>query len=58
MPVSDLRARLAALHPEPWPPDRAAAATALADWKHPGAAVVYLTDGLTDGDDFPCSPRR
>ena len=29
MPVADLRARLAALHPEPWPPDRAAAATAL-----------------------------
>ena len=29
LPVADLRARVAALHPEPWPPDRAAAATAL-----------------------------
>ena len=29
LPVADLRARLAALHPEPWPPDRAAAAAAL-----------------------------
>ncbi len=52
MPVPDLRARLAALHPQPWPPDRAAAATALAGWKQPGAAVVYLADGLTDGGDF------
>ena len=53
MPVADLRARLAALHPEPWPPDRAAAAAALAAWKQPGTAVVYLADGLTDGADFP-----
>jgi hypothetical protein len=52
MPIPDLRARLAALHPEPWPPDRTAAATALAGWKQPGSAVVYLADGLTDGDDF------
>ena len=52
MPVADLRARLAALHPEPWPPDRAAAAAALAGWKQPGTAVVYLADGLTDGADF------
>ena len=52
MPIPDLRARLAALHPEPWPPDRTAATLALADWKQPGAAVVYLADGLTDGEDF------
>ena len=44
--------RLAALHPEPWPPDRAAAATALRAWHQPGAAVVYLGDGLTHGGDF------
>jgi Domain of unknown function (DUF4159)/Aerotolerance regulator N-terminal len=53
MPIPDLRARLAALHPEPWPPNRAAAAAALATWKQPGTAVVYLGDGLTDGPDFP-----
>jgi hypothetical protein len=53
MPIPDLRARLAALHPEPWPPDRVAAATALAGWKQPGTAVVYLADGLTDGGEFP-----
>ncbi len=56
MPIPDLRARLAALHPEPWPPDRAAAATALVGWKQPGTAVVYIADGLTDGGDF--SPLR
>ncbi len=32
MPVADLRARLAALQPQPWPPDRAAAAAALQAW--------------------------
>jgi len=52
MPIPDLRARLAALHPEPWPSDRAAAASALAGWKQSGTAVVYLADGLTDGGDF------
>ncbi len=52
MPVADLRPRLAALHPEPWPPDRLAAATALQAWHRPGAAVVYLGDGLTHGGDF------
>lgn len=53
MPVSDLRARLAALHPEPWGFDRAAATTALAGWSRLGVSVVYLPDGLTDGDAFP-----
>jgi uncharacterized protein DUF4159/aerotolerance regulator-like protein len=52
MPVPDLRARLAALHPQPWPSDRAAAATAVAGWRQPGSAVVYLADGLADGPDF------
>ena len=52
LPVADLRARVAALHPEAWPPDRAAAAKALLAWRQPGAAVVYLGDGLTHGGDF------
>jgi len=52
MPVPDLRARLAALHPEPWPSDRTADAAALADWKQADSAVVYLADGVTDGADF------
>src|SRR5579872_1475521 len=37
VPVADLRAKLAALHPEPWPPDRTEAAAALQAWHHPGA---------------------
>jgi Domain of unknown function (DUF4159)/Aerotolerance regulator N-terminal len=52
LPVADLRARVAALHPEAWPPDRAAAAKALLVWHQPDAAVVYLGDGLTHGSDF------
>jgi hypothetical protein len=52
MPVADLRARMAALHPEPWPSDRAASAAALQAWHRPGSAIVYLGDGLTDGADF------
>jgi hypothetical protein len=52
MPVPDLRARLAALHPEPWVPDRAAATAALHGWEHAGSAVVYIADGLTNGGDF------
>jgi hypothetical protein len=52
MAVPELRARLAALHPEPWAPDRAASAAALRSWKHDGATVVYVGDGLTDGPDF------
>jgi hypothetical protein len=53
MPVADLRARLAALQPEPWPVDRAAAAAALTGWTYPGTAIAYLADGLTHGSDFP-----
>ncbi len=52
LPVADLRAKVAALHPEPWPPDRAATTAALLAWHQPGAAVVYLGDGLTHGGDF------
>jgi hypothetical protein len=49
MPVADLRPRIAALRPKPWPADRAAAAAALRAWDGHGS-VVYLADGLTDGD--------
>jgi len=52
LPVADLRARVAALQPEPWPPDRATAAAALRGWHQPGTAVIYLGDGLTHGGDF------
>ena len=46
MPVPELRARLAALQPEPWPPDHNGAAAALRAWKQPGTAIVYVADGL------------
>jgi hypothetical protein len=52
LPVADLRSRVAALHPEPWPPDRVAAAKALLAWHRPDATVVYLGDGLTHGGNF------
>ncbi len=49
MPVPELRTRLAALRPKPWPTDHASAAEALV-----GAAVgasFYITDGIaTPGD--------
>ncbi len=49
MPVAELRPRLAALHPLPWPPDRAAAAQAL---QGASGTVVYVADGLAaPGDD-------
>src|ERR1700759_199512 len=51
MPVADLRARLAALHPQAWPPDRAAAANALKAWNQAGSAIVYAGDGLAQGGD-------
>ena len=43
MPVAELRPRLAALQPAPWPPDRAAAAQSLQGIK---GSVVYISDGL------------
>jgi hypothetical protein len=52
VPVADLRGKLAALHPEPWPPERTAATAALQAWHRSGAAIVYLGDGLTHGADF------
>ncbi len=58
MAGADLHARLASLHPEPWPTNRAGAAAAL---RHAGindAAVVYIPDGLTDGPVSPISQAR
>jgi hypothetical protein len=57
MPVADLRARVAALQPQPWPSDRAAAADAMLAWHDNGhdnadASVIYVPDGLTDGTNF------
>ena len=52
LPVPELRARLAALQPQPWPPDRAAAAGALRRWNRPGTVVAYVGDGLTNGQAF------
>ena len=53
MPVADLRARLAALQPQAWPSDRAAAASAMRAWHdNADASVIYVPDGLTDGADF------
>ena len=52
MPVPDLRAKLAALRPEPWPVDRAAATTALLGWHQPGTDAIYFGDGLADNG-FP-----
>ena len=43
MPVAELRPRVAALHPQPWAPDRAAAAKALTG---ASGTVVYIADGL------------
>lgn len=58
MPPADLRARIAALQPRPWPSERGAAADAIAGWRDrggapvTGASVIYVPDGLTDGADF------
>ena len=48
MPVPELRPRLAALRPKPWPADRTATEKALRAWGRQGA-VAYVADGLTDG---------
>ncbi|MCO6420051.1 hypothetical protein JYK14_28425, partial [Siccirubricoccus sp. KC 17139] len=49
MPAEDLRARLAALRPKPWAPDREAALSAFAAWRaaNPGPlAPLLLSDGV------------
>jgi hypothetical protein len=46
MPVADMRPRLAALRPKPWPVDHIAATRALRAWPTKGASVAYISDGL------------
>ena len=50
-PAAEMRARIAALRPRPWPPDRAGAARALQSAAG-DAAVYYIADGLTHGADW------
>jgi len=58
LPAGELRARLAALRPKPWAPDRAAALAALTPWRqaNPGGFTsLYLVDGVeheAEGDGF------
>ncbi|GAB0113469.1 DUF4159 domain-containing protein [Acidisoma sp. C75] len=49
MPAAAAAARLAALAPLPWPPDRAADRRALAGWHAPGTALLFIDDGLRAG---------
>ena len=51
MPAEEARARLAALRPQPWAPDRPAALAALSSWREGGFSSLYVTDGLTHGGD-------
>ena len=50
-PAMEMRARIAALRPKPWPPDRATAARALQAATGDGARI-YIADGLTHGADW------
>ncbi len=50
LPATAIGARLRALAPLPWPSDHVAAAKVLDRvWRVGGGAVLYLSDGLTDG---------
>ncbi|MBP0443413.1 DUF4159 domain-containing protein [Roseomonas sp. SSH11] len=51
MPAEEARARLAALRPLPWAPDRAAALAALRSWRNEAFASLYVMDGLSHGGD-------
>lgn len=50
LPPATLRGGLAAMHPQAWPPDRAALARRLAALPA-SASVLYLADGVATGDD-------
>ena len=52
LPIPEARARLSALRPKSWAPDRASALAALAGWAQPGTSVVFVSDELTHGSDF------
>ncbi len=54
MPAADMAARLAALRPKPWAPDRAGALAAFTTWRaaNPGAlATLFVNDGLAHAGD-------
>jgi len=56
--ATDIRTQAAALQPKPWPVDRPAALRALAAVQIPQpASVVYLTDGIEDGQVTPFVER-
>jgi hypothetical protein len=50
LPAAEARRRMAALHPHPWAPDRAAAANAAEAFAGP-ATTLWLSDGLAHGDE-------
>jgi hypothetical protein len=50
LPAAEARRRMAALRPHPWAPDRAAAAAAAEAMAAP-ATVLWLSDGLSHGDE-------
>jgi hypothetical protein len=50
LPAAEARRRLAALRPNPWVPDRAAAAAAVEAATGP-ATTLWISDGLTHGDE-------
>jgi hypothetical protein len=51
LPAPEVRTRLAALRPKPWPPERAAAAEALKGVS--AGAVIYIADGIATDRDAP-----
>lgn len=50
LPAAEARRRLAAMRPNPWPPDRAGAAAAAGALAGP-ASVVWVADGLAHADE-------
>ncbi len=59
LPAAALAARLAALRPQAWPPDRPADLVALRASCVPSCpgAAIYLADGLTDGPGYAAFAR-
>lgn len=54
MPVARMQARLATLRPEPWPPDRAAAALLMRAWQSRWGSrggAIYISDRLASAGD-------
>ena len=46
MTAQDALARLAAVQPQPWAPDRAADVRALAEWHHAAGSVLFIDSGI------------